>query len=265
MISVLSVNYYSGIDLDALAASIRARSGDEAVELIVTNNSPEAPVAPASDDRLVTAVITPGTNAGYAVGINRAAREARGDILMIANPDVRVSPGALSAAAAVLREEADVGVVLPGLRSLDGSPQRSVRRFYTWPVTLYARSPLRMLGVRPAFFDRYLCVDLDRSQPTDVDWGLGGAMFVRRRDWPDGVIFDERFFMYFEDVDLCLRSWRQGRRVVFRPEIECVHAHRRASANPFGVAGWRHLRSFVRFVGKHRGLPQRPATPAEKA
>ncbi len=257
MINVLSVNYHGASDLAELAESLPPQSSGHDIELIVTKNSPSEAIDVSSSPDLSVTVL-PSENVGFAAGINLALARCSGDILFIANPDVRVLPGALDAAVRVLDEHRDIGLVLPLLRYPDGTLQQSVRRFYTWPVVLYARSPLRALRWRPGFFRRYLCESLDRSGPVDVDWGLGGAMFLRRADLGDGPLFDERFFLYFEDVDFCLRTWRRELRVVHCPEIECVHAHRRMSSAPLSRAGWHHLRSLVRFIIKHRGLPGRP-------
>jgi GT2 family glycosyltransferase len=257
MISILTVNFFSSDQVGGLVESIRCSGLQQPVELIVTNNSTADSVSPSNDPACPITVLG-SSNIGFAAGINRAYRASRGEILMITNPDVRVAVGAIGKAAEYLANNPQAGLVLPLLRYPNGEIQLSVRRFYTWPVVLYARSPLRTLGRHPACFRRYMHEDLDRTAPTPVDWGLGAAMFLRRADCGEKVIFDERFFMYFEDVDLCYRMWRKGKTVMYCPQIECIHAHRRASRNPFSYHGWRHLRSLVRFVRKHGGLPQRP-------
>ncbi len=264
MISVLTVNYHSSPDLALLAESIRGHQPAEPVELVVTNNSPADSIRLASDERLSVSV-EPARNRGFAAGINAALRRSQGDILMVANPDVRVQAGTLNAAADFLRRTPDVGLVLPLLRHPEGAIQSSIRRFYTWPVVLYARTPLRWAGFRPGFFRRYLCEDMDRAVAQPVDWGLGAAMFLRRCDVAPEGVFDERFFIYFEDVDLCLRTWRRGLKVFYCPQVECVHAHRRSSRNPFSLAGRRHVQSLIRFIRKHGGLPQRPVHSAQQA
>ncbi len=263
MISVLSVNYRSGSDLAGLAESIAAHQGGDPVELVVTNNSPEERLTVPSYSTLPI-LILPSANIGYAAGINLAFRHSRGDIILIANPDLRIGPRCLDLAATFLRENPQVGLVLPLLRDASGRVQASVRRFYTWPTVLYARSPLRWLGWKPAFFRRYLGEGLACGGPTPVDWGLGGAMFLRRRDCGDGEIFDERFFLYFEDVDLCYRLWSRGLRVMYCPQCECLHAHRRTSRNPLSKAGYHHFRSLCAFILKYRGLPRRPEQPPER-
>lgn len=257
MISVLTVNYHSSGDLTALADSLRKYAGGQEVELIIANNSADNAIDIPSDEHLTVSVL-PSDNIGFAAGINLTFGRARGEVLFIANPDLRIVEGTLDAAVTFLGDHADVGIALPLLRYPEGDVQPSVRRFYTWPVVFYARSPLRALKIRPGFFRDYLCENLDRSRPSDVDWGLGGAMFLRRSDVDEAGIFDERFFLYFEDVDLCYRMWNRGRRVVYCPQIECVHAHRRHSGNPLSRAGWHHFRSLVEFVWKYRGLPRRP-------
>jgi GT2 family glycosyltransferase len=226
-------------------------------ELIVTNNSPEDSIPLESDGHLRVS-IEASDNVGYGAGINKALRRAQGEYLLVANPDIRVQEGALAGGVEYLRVHEDVGIVLPTLHYPDGAIQPSVRMFYSWPVVMYARSPFRAFMPPPAFFRHYLCANIDRSHPSDVDWGLGAAMFLRRADWPDGDLFDDRFFLYFEDVDLCYRSWQRGLRVVYCPHLVFEHFHRRHSANPVGKAGWHHFQSMMRFIQKYRGLPRRP-------
>lgn len=257
MLSVLTVNYQSAADVLGLAESLAAHRGDEAIELIVANHSPAEPVVvPPFAAAWMQVFAHP--NRGFAAGINAALARAIGDLVVVMNPDVRATAGALTAARRALEAQPDVGLLLPRLRYPDGRVQLSARRFYTWPVALWARSPLRMLGVEPAFFRAYRYEDCDLSRPTDVDWGMGAAMILRRCDIGD-TLFDERFFLYFEDVDLCYRTWLAGRRVRYQPDIEFVHAHRRASTRILSRHARHHLRSVVRFVYKYRGFPQRPA------
>lgn len=258
MISVLTVNYHSADQVRELHCSLADHPVSQPLELIVTNNSPRERIDLLAESAAVSVNVLDAANVGFAAGINIAFRAARGEVVMVANPDVRLMPGAMDAAAAILADRPDVGIVLPRMRYPDGRVQPSVRRFYTWPVVLYARSPLRWLLRPPRFFRRYLYEDLDPSREAEVDWGLGGAMWLRRADTDAHGPFDERFFLYFEDVDLCLRTWRRGRRVLYAPWVECIHAHRRSSRNPLTPAGWQHFRSLTAFIRKYRGLPQRP-------
>ncbi len=257
MISILTVNYRTPADLATLAASIVQHRGNESVEFIVVDHSPSPQVALPADVRSWSRVISQN-NLGFAAGVNAALRASRGETLLVANPDVRLTVGALTRAREYLEANRNVGILLPRLRYPDGRIQPSIRRFYTWRAAWFARTPLRSLGLRPRFWRDYLYEDLDPTGPVDVDWGLGGAMFLRRSDFPSGEIFDPGYFLYFEDVDLCYRVWQSGRRVVYHSGIECEHAHRRLSRLAVSRHGYHHFRSFWRFVRTHGGLPPRP-------
>lgn len=257
MISVLTVNYDSAGDVLQLAQSLFSSASAEPIELIVTNNSPREHFRFPEHICRCTRVY-PSHNVGYGRGVNAAAARADGDIMALLNPDVRMNVGTLAAAARYLRQNADVGVLLPRQVSGDGTILASSRRFYSWKSALYARCPLRDRIAHPAFFRDYLMLDADLSSPTDVDWGLGGAMLLRRSDFPDSRIFDGRFFLYFEDVDLCLRTWRAGRRVRYHPGFVCEHQHRRQSARLLSRQAWHHLCGVTKFIAKYRGLPSRP-------
>jgi len=260
MLSILTVNFHNTPDLARLLRSIHAYRPDEPIELIIANHAAiDAPDLPRQAEFPIRIVEQP--NFGFAAGVNAAFAASHGDLVFVANPDIQILPNALTLAREYLTAEPKVGILLPRLHYPDGRIQPSVRRFYTWKVAIYARSPLRKLPIKPRFFREYLYDGLDPAEPVDVDWGLGGAMFLRRADFPDGFIFDTRFFLYFEDVDLCLRTWQSGRSVIYHPRIECIHDHRRASAKIFNRYAWHHLNSFIRFARKHGGLPQRPATP----
>jgi GT2 family glycosyltransferase len=98
----------------------------------------------------------------------------------------------------------------------------------------------------------------DHADPREVDWGLGGCMFLRREAVRGGEVFDERFFLYMEDVDLCFRMKANGWKVIYYPEAVMVHAHVRESARGiFNRAKWEHLKSMIKFYRKYGGFSPR--------
>ena len=227
--------------------------------MVIANNSPQDAIEIPTGLKERVRVMDSGGNVGFARGINLAFEGSTADYLLVVNPDLIIGENFFEPALRFLESEPKAGAVFPKLLEPGGGRQRSVRRFYTWPVALWARCPLRALFA-PRFFGRYLMDELDGArEPVDVDWGLGAAVFLRRAALEDGPVFDPRYFLYFEDVDLCMRLWRSGWRVAYLPEASCVHGHRRASANPLGRAARYHAASFLKFVRKWRGLPGRPA------
>jgi hypothetical protein len=110
------------------------------------------------------------------------------------------------------------------------------------------------------------------GRPMDIDWGLGASILVRRTAWDQVGPMDVAYFLYFEDVDWCLRCWQAGWKVQYLPTATCRHAHGRASASG-GLLGLvtnpltrTHLTSAIRFFRKFGLRPTRETgrtTPLE--
>jgi len=262
-LSIACVNWNSSAELAGLLASIAGSPPACPWDMTVVNNSPEDPVRVPDGLAGRLRVVEPGANLGFGRAVNAALADSAADYFLVVNPDLRLIGDVVGAALDHLESHPEVGLLFPRLDNPDGTRQLSVRRFYTWPAALWARSPLRKAGC-PSFFRRHLMPELDGStEPVEVDWGLGAALFVRRAALGGGPVFDPRFFLYFEDVDLGLRMWSSGWRAVYLPAARCLHRHARASAaRPFGSAGRHHAASFLKFVLKWRGLPARPALAA---
>jgi N-acetylglucosaminyl-diphospho-decaprenol L-rhamnosyltransferase len=259
-LSIACVNWRNASELAGLLASIAEHPPGCEWDMTVVNNSPEEPVEIPGPLAGRLRLLQPGGNLGFGRAINLAFADSTADYLLVLNPDVRVTEGACDIALGHLEANPRAGLVFPLLTNPDGSRQRSVRRFYTWPVALWARCPGRR-RFAPAFFDRHLLTELDATNgAVEVDWGLGAAVFIRRAALGGGPVFDPRFFLYFEDVDLGMRIWNSGWKAVYLPAARCVHWHMRASASrPFGAAGRHHAASFFKFMLKWGGLPGRPA------
>jgi N-acetylglucosaminyl-diphospho-decaprenol L-rhamnosyltransferase len=112
-----------------------------------------------------------------------------------------------------------VGLCGPQLRFPDNSVQLSCRAFPTWRSVLVRRTPLRVFLRNPAFNRQHLLADLDHSLIQEVDWLLGAALMIRHQ------MPDERYFLYVEDIDYCLRAHVGGWRVFDMPEAVIIHHH----------------------------------------
>lgn len=223
-------------------------------EVLVANASPATTLEGLPVSCRVLAV----DNRGYGRAVNQALEHASGQIIALCNSDVVLRAGCLSSAVQFLKRHGDVGVVAGQLVNVDGSLQYNARRFYTWLDALWARCPLRRFMSPPAFFSRYLMADEPCNRPRDVDWLIGALLVVRREALAHpNRAFDPRYRFYMEDVDFCLDMWQRGWRIVQVPEIMASHLHGRASRRVLSRAGFHHFASFVRFLLKHRGLPQR--------
>lgn len=248
-LTAIVVAFDSGPELASSIESVRreaAREGLAAQILVVDNASHDgAPAAlTASAD---TTVLRNDRNVGFGAAVNRGFRAAEGRRVLLLNPDAQLREGALRPLLDALDDDPSVALAAPTLRLHDGTDQESPRRFYDVAAVLGRRTPLRHLAGPRRAAERHLVDGSALEGPTDVDWVTGAAMLLDRDAMPGDGPFDERFFLYFEDVDLCRRLRATGRAVRFVPDAVVDHRFGGASRRqvPWNPQLWRHLRSGV--------------------
>lgn len=251
-LAVVLVHYETPAYLRACLASLRAAPPRVACDIVVVDNSrtgeaAEGVVAEFPGVRLAR----PGRNAGFAGGVNHGFAVTDSPYVLVLNPDVVAQPGALDALVQFMDTHPDVGLAGAQLRNPDGTLQYSCRTFYTLPAILLRRTPLGRLFPNGRAVREHLMLDWDHATPRDVDWVLGAAMIVRRSAVQEVGPADERFFLYFEDVDWCYRMHQAGWRVAYVPDAVMVHHHQRESARGLRSRGLRiHLASTLKFYEK---------------
>lgn len=204
-------------------------------------------------------------NRGFGFAANVAIRAATGDVLLL-NPDIVPDSRGISMLEETLHRYPQAGLVAPQLLYPDGRVQPSARTFPTPLTMLLRRTPLGKTRVGAAHLSRHLHPVTARSHAVTVDWVLGAAMFVRRQAYHDIGGFDESFFLYGEDVDLCYRMWAGGWEVRVLSEVTFVHDYQRQSARTLDLrnrATRAHWMSVLRLFAKHPGLlvGKKPAPP----
>ncbi len=260
-VGVIFVDYRSDPQLvHALRALAADRSG-LSLRIVVVQNSPVSP-PPDLPDGLTVEWITSEKNIGFGRAVNLARARLQTPYLWILNPDVLPAPDALGILCRYLRLHPDVGLVAPKLLDLDGRLQYSVRRYYDLP-TLLLRRGLGRFFPNASRLRRHLMSDWDHADVREVDWALGACLLLRATAVP-AAVFDPRFFLYFEDVDLCLTLQVAGWKTVYHPEAVARHLHRQTSRRHFfHRATWEHLKSGLLFALKHRGFGPRHVHPTD--
>lgn len=245
-VSAVVVDYRAGEALAHCVASLRSNG---VAEVIVVDNDEVAARQPVVVDSEVTVVHT-GVNLGYGRGVNRGAAVAHGEYLVVSNPDVVVHEGAIEVLVAYLAAHPEVGVVAPRIERPDGSLYPSQRVF---PNVALAGAHALLAPFWPGnpATRRYRAARRDGT----VDW-VSGAFFVMRRDVFESVGgFDERFFMFAEDMDLCWRVRERGLVVAALTEAAVTHVEglsRRHASRAMLIA---HHESALRFEAYHaRGV-----------
>jgi GT2 family glycosyltransferase len=174
-------------------------------------------------------LIASAENLGYGPAANLALGRTRADWLVAANADVAVRPGALEAL--VGAGDPGAGILAPRLVRPDGSTQHSIHRFPTPALAVAHAAGAPRLGDRLLLEGR---TDLDRERR--VDWAHGALLAIRREAWDLLGGFDERRWLYAEDLDLCWRARRLGWATRYVPGAVVDHAVSAATAAAFGAA-----------------------------
>lgn len=198
-------------------------------------------------------------NVGFGAGNNLAFREATGEYVMLVNPDLTFFKGEMEKLLAFADAHPDIGFVGPKLLNPDRTLQRSFHRFPSPLIPIYRRTRLGQTTRGKKKIERYLMLDVDPTNTQDVDGLFGAAILIRREALKAIGEFDETFFMYFEDVDLCRRAWEKGWRVTYAPVAEFVHYHQRESEvkHLWHFVTKRvpreHIKSAIHYFLKYRG------------
>ena len=175
-------------------------------------------------------VIRSGKNGGFGRGCNRGASEVSARAYLMLNPDtIMHDTKTIDTLFAFLQTNPHAGIVAPRIRYPDGSLQETCRRFPPWHVPLLRRTSLAKNSWSQEALDEFLMRDFDHASPRLVDWVQGSALLIDGKLFHQLGGFDERFFMYYEDVDLCRRAWLARRPVYYLPAVELMHEYGRGS------------------------------------
>ncbi|MBN2201698.1 glycosyltransferase family 2 protein [bacterium] len=192
----------------------------------------------------------------YAAAVNLGLRACRGDWICLLGPDTRMGRGCLEYMIRYLRRHPEAGAAAPRLTDDAGRPLPSCRRFPGVRDALLEMSGLPRLWPS-RFTPRWKMPDFRLDRIADVDQPEATCLLLRRRVVDAVGPMDERFPLFFNDVDWCRRIRTAGWRIVFLPEASVEHV-RGASVNrePF-IKIWRSHQGFYRYLSKHIGSGRR--------
>ncbi|MFA6161002.1 MAG: glycosyltransferase family 2 protein [Patescibacteria group bacterium] len=200
-------------------------------EYILVNNAPGDGTTEMVKEKFPwVQVIDSPRNVGFGAGNNIALKIARGTYAMLTNPDLTVFSGELEKLVKFMDDHADVALCGPALLNPDGERQDSCYRFPTPMYAFYRRSFLGKLPSGRRYVNHFLMRDARLTErPSEVDVLMASAIMLRRSALNEIGLFDEKFFMYLEEMDLCRRAWEKKWRVVYIPHAKLVHYHQRES------------------------------------
>ena len=214
---------------------------------VVDNGSTDSTIALLKASQLDIRILEPGRNLGFGAACNIAANQSRGDYLLLLNPDAVLEPNALSYLLQALERQSGVGVAAPKIKAPDGTIELS------W-------------GEEPGILQEWL---RQRAQTgsapppsppaalSKVGWASGACLLLRWEAWQSVGGFDEGFFLYFEDLDLCRRIRQAGWSIVYEPLAGVMHGRGHSSSQIHQQVERWYRESQLRYYRKHRGRIER--------
>ena len=229
-IAIIVVTYNKQDFLPSLAAAMQASSLKTC--LVAVDNASSAFSAHESISAVIpdARIILRDGNYGFGQSSNRAMDEVDAKYFFFLNPDTRLDdPTILDQLFAFMEENPRVGIVAPRIQFYSGEHQETIRRFPRWYMPMVQRTRLGATAFGRRYADRFAMRDARHDVPRMIDWAQGSALFMDAALFKTLGGFDDRFWMYFEDIDLCRRSWEAYRPVYYHPEIVLSHAYGKGS------------------------------------
>lgn len=252
-VAVIIVTYNSAADIGMLLGDLRVAASERATRVVVVDNDSTDDTAEIVATYPDVEFVHSGGNLGYAGGINAALPHTGPcDSVLILNPDLRVLPTAISRMVATLRSDDHVGAVVPRILDEDGT---------TYPSLRFEPSTTRMLGDacfgrslwrrRPGYLSEFDYRPNSYRVAHDVDWATGAAIMIRGEVVRRVGRWDERFFLYSEEVEFCRRVRDAG--FVVRYEADAVVSHRLGGSGSSPALAALMAVNRVRYVEMHHG------------
>lgn len=261
-LSILIVTYNSARLIGALLDRLTQDMKSMAAEVIIVDNASQDGTAELIRQQYPWVhLVASKENLGFAAGNNLAARAAMGRYLLLLNPDAIPDAGALRQALVMLDQQADVGLAGGELRGVDGQRQPSARMFPTLRDEFFTLSGLAARFPQSRFFARLDRHWANAEEAAVVDWIPGAFVFIPTQVFAKLGGFDERFFMYYEEVDLCQRLQQAHLKIYYWPSLKAMHIggesaktvkSARISKSGSQLESWR-MRSGLLYYRKHHG------------
>ncbi|MCL4511563.1 MAG: glycosyltransferase [Bacteroidetes bacterium] len=254
-VSVIIVSYNVRGFLENLLASLRrALEGITSEIIIVDNSSDDDTIDFVRRDFPEVNLIENRTNVGFGKANNQAVKAATGEYLLLINPDSIVEESTVKEMLAFYSQYPDAGAAGCKILNADGTLQKACRRSFPTPwVALTKILGLSALFPKSKLFGRYNLTYLNPEEVHEVDAISGSFMFIPRKNFQEAGGFDEDYFMYGEDIDLCFRIKQAGYKVYYNPKTSVIHfkgeSTRRSNIN----RTFEFYRAMSIFVGKRYG------------
>jgi GT2 family glycosyltransferase len=253
LLSIIIVTWNSEEFIKNCLQSIFNTRGSIELEVIVIDNgSQDETVKIVQEFKPLVKPVFNQTNLGYAKGNNQGIEIARGEYILLLNPDVELKENSLRLMLDFMEEHKEVNGMGPQLLNLNGTIQPSCREFPDFSILLWEISGLSFLFPKSRLFGRWRMGYFDFQSSREVDQPMGSCLLLRRKTLEYAGVLDVNFPIFFNDVDLCYQIKKSGGKLYFFPDAKIFHYKGGSTqkVKPEMILS-AHL-SFFRFLSKYK-------------
>jgi len=200
-------------------------------EIIVVENGTNENIKPILNEyKNINSLVISKNNLGFGGGANLGLKYAKGDYVLILNADIVPQKDSIEKMFDFIKNNQDIGILVPKLIYPDKTIQSSCYRFYNALTPIFRRTILGKTKKGKFEIDRVLMNDFDHNETIEIDWALGACFMIKRDFLKEIGGVDERYFLYYEDMDICKMANIRDKKVVYLSDAIMVHDHQRATA-----------------------------------
>lgn len=260
IVSVLVLNYRNANAAVRCVQALQAQTMNSSMEILVIDNHSHDDSVGILRNQLAcfsnVRIIETSSNDGFGFGYNTGCSYAIGGYVLCNNPDKILEPEGIEKMVRHMESDKEIGIIAPRLIHADGTHRLSIRRYPRLSDIISRRSIIGNLF--PRSLDTYLMKDADVYTEQEVDWAIGGCFMIRHDVFLQLGGFDERFFLFFEDTDLCRRCHNLGKKVIYLPSVTASDKKNRLSGESFfdlifKKTGRIHVSSAFKYFWKWKG------------
>ena len=260
-VSTITVNYNHKYFPKLSVEAIEAAKHPWPVEVVFVDNASTDELSlnflRKADKKKRIKLIESPENIGFAGGNNLGVANASGEYILILNPDTTVREDSIKKMVEYMEKDPEVGILGPRLEYSDGTVQDSCRRDMSFFDLVIKRTALRHVPGLRRRVEKYTMEDFNHSKTQEVELITGACMLIKKDFYDEIGGFDDRYFLFMEDFDLCKKVRKAGKKVVYFPEAIINHYHKRLSGGSIfklltKKVFWIHVKSAIKYFWKWR-------------
>jgi GT2 family glycosyltransferase len=223
LVTIIFVYFNNPLEIASALASVNSAVGSFTYEVIIVNNSSFESLPKYIRNLEKVTVINNGKNNGYGKALNQGAEIAKGKYLLLSNSDLVFLENSISLMVKKLEQDLSVGIIGPQFLDIKHKIQKVGSDMPFLPGALFAFSFLNKFFKRNHFSKQYFLLDFDRKTEREIPALCGACFMIRKSVFRKINGFDERFFMYFEEADICFRVKKANFKVLYYPAAKVIH------------------------------------------